>query len=178
MAPYITPEQVRSRLPGTPDDDEVAELVAEFEQLIEGDRGIAYTPREVTEVHAAHRRGVVVLDWPAVIEVTAVTDASGAWSSERVAAVGRSGAVRGVCGEVTVTYRHGMAVPPPAVLRACREFVREKLTRATARGRRAVAETSDDSGTTYTYAGGDSLTGVPEVDRIVAGLPSYRTVVA
>lgn len=183
--PYLTPEDLKGRIPDLGDDDPelLAELVAEFEGIAEDYRGVAYTPREAEETHRVGY-GSVVLDWPYVRSLAAVTVDGTAWTTGQVddadidLAAGILRCTRGR--KVVVAYEHGHAAPPAAVLRACREFVRSKVNRTTTeRGSIDYSEQSDASGNTYSFLTADKSagrpTGLPEVDAILNSLPDHRT---
>lgn len=164
-------------------DSLLEDLVAEYEELVERECGVAFTTREATVVvpvghHSSHR-----LDLPGYVKVTAVsaisidgydfTDADLAavtlWGDE--GALERPWAWCGI--QAIIDIEHGETTPPPAVLRGCREFVRAKATKGAGNAPRDAGGPAGVDGTTYPTAS-TKPTGLREVDRIIATLPHYR----
>lgn len=177
---YYTAAALRERIPALAraNTDLVDELIAEFEGLIEDDRGVAYTERE--HEHTANVVSTLVLPHVLVTEITDVTQDDVVWTSEQIADLEPdlgSGTIPWPSpGRVTITYTHGYADDHAQSLgarRACREFVRRKVEVETSTRTRGASEVQDDSGTTWTY-GTTSPTGVPEADKIIAGLILHR----
>jgi hypothetical protein len=87
--------------------------------------------------------------------------------------------VSGWHGPVVVTYTHGFSETPPAVLRACREFVRAKALQYTGNQPRNALSYTDDNGYSYRESTADwnagRPTGLMVVDDALNSLDDYRT---
>jgi hypothetical protein len=186
---YLTADQLRDaralesqeRMP----DDLLEAFVAEFEALAERYRGVAYEPREATVTLPGACGMSLALPNVLVTEVSAVStdgtdftqddlDAMTVWSE-----MGILERVDGWPGPVVVTYTHGFASPPPAVLRACREFVRAKALQYTGNQPRNALSYTDDNGFSYRESTADwnagRPTGLMVVDDALNSLDDYRT---
>lgn len=190
-APLLTPDDLRAiEILNNPDrfgDDFLAELVAEFEGIVERYRGIAVVSR--TDTVKVPGTPLCELVIPGKMEVTAVADVSidggdeidpddiTVWSNgilERTA--GWSGT------QVTLDVTHGYtdATRPAGALRACREFVRAKAKESAGEGPRNVSGYTDaDSGYSYRVltAAWDQgrPTGLSSFDDFVNSLDDLRT---
>jgi hypothetical protein len=167
-------------------DDLLDDLVSEFESLAERYRGVAYEPRTATATIQVNRSTEVV-QLPNV-KVSAVSAASvdgTALTVDQLADLvtweveGRVEWTTGWSGRVVVTYTHGFTEPPPAVLRACREFVRSKALQHTGNQPRNAISYTDESGFSYRESTADwnagRPTGLMVVDDALNSLDDYRT---
>lgn len=177
---YLEPGDIRDRVPKakTWDADIIEELVAEFEERVEDHLGVAYEPREATyTVDVSPYASAVVLPHVKIREITAVTVDDTEWTEDEISDLTpdlEAGVIPWTtCGVAVFAYGHGFDEPTPAVKRACRNFVRAKYVYETSERSRNVTSVDDQSGTTYDYAV-TTPTGVPEADRIIATLTSYR----
>lgn len=189
---YLTAAEVKDRLPildkaNPPADLDtiIEELVAEFEAIAEEYRGVAFEPRTAVETFPTVFTNTVLLSHPMVTAVTAVTvDGTALTSDERglleVESWGKVTTPSGWYGKVVVTYTHGHAEPPPAVLRGCREFVRAKVLEGSGNGPRNAISYQDDSGWSYRDSTADWAAGRPTglrvVDDALNSLPDHRTI--
>jgi hypothetical protein len=191
--PYLTPAQLRDRVPALAEaarfpDEDLAGYIAEFEELVESYRGVAFTPREATESVDLPPPGAtrVRLDWPEVVSITSVTidEVISASDTYRLTSDG----VLVVAGEVTlwtgtemtVVYEHGFPSPGPALLRACREYVRATaLADRSNLGRDVIRQSAGDMTTQYSTPNPAEgrPTGFLEVDRIINLQPNHRLTV-
>lgn len=124
--PYMVPADFRSGpLSNTTayPDEMIEQYVAEFEDLAERYRGVAYVPRERT-VTFKRACGSVVLPDMKVSEITALTISDAEVDPDDVDIV--KGCILDLgyrSGDVVVTYTYGFEAIPAAVLGACRDFV-------------------------------------------------------
>lgn len=187
--PLLTPDDLREiEILNNPDrfsDELLAELVAEFEGIVERYRGIALVSRtDIVKVPGTWGCKLLV----PYMEVTAAADVSidggdeldpediTVWSNgilERTA--GWSGT------QVTLSVTHGYvdANRPAGCKRACREFVRAKAKESAGEGPRNVSGYTDsDSGYSYRVltAAWDQgrPTGLSSMDDFVNSLPDLR----
>lgn len=161
-------------------DDLLEGLVAEFTAAVEHAHGVAYEPTEITETHAGRRSQTLELRHRPVTAVESIEIDGIAFSAGALADViirsERGDLER--CGgwfgdEIEVTYTHGLAAPPAAVLRACREFVRARAIRTAGNSPRDAAGPAGTDGTVYPTAA-TTPTGVRTADAILNGMRSYR----
>ncbi|WCO67878.1 hypothetical protein PO878_03960 [Iamia majanohamensis] len=188
---YPTASDIRAKVPvldKVPLDEDVLvdlieELVAEFQGIAEEYRGVAYVPRTATDVFPRASTDALLLTWPQVTAVTGVTVDGTSLTVDELADVttetwGRLYRPVGWHGDITVTYTHGLAETPPAVTRACREFVRAKVLEQTGNGPRNVTSYQDDSGWSYRESTPDWAAGRPTglqvVDAALNSLPDHR----
>lgn len=197
-APYLTPDDLRAAGgvltdTGKYPDDALAALVAEFEQVAEDYRGVAFTPRTAVETLTIPPGATkLTLSWPRVRSVSSVTVDS-VTVSPSTYRLSESGSLQttagfvGIAGYVTalavVTYDHGYDVPTAtvmpgsALLRACREYVRICAVADRSNVPRDIIGTSVD-GMTTRYSTPDKRMGRPtgyiEVDRLLNNLPDHR----
>jgi len=184
-APYLTPAQVRARRTQLSDplvytDAEIAGMVAEFEEIAERFRGVAFTPRSHTETFTYPASLVVLARQPVrsitSFTVNAVTGTLGDVTLD--AHTGRVGG-GGWYGSKTlvVAYSHGLDAPPAVALRACAEYVRASATTDRSGTSRDVIAQTFDGGITR-FSSPDFSKGRPtgflEVDRLLGSLPDYR----
>lgn len=178
MAPYLTADQVRDRVPSLRDSDQVPDttiedLVAEFAEIVARYRGATFAPTVHTEqVHPAD--GVlIVAHYPltgiATIDGDTPTD-SVRWDS--------SGAITGGCwpNPVEVVYTAGTATPA-LLLRVCCEYVRVVVEQElSGTSRDVIAQTIDGTVTRYSTPNWEQgrPTGWSEIDRALNTLPDYR----
>lgn len=163
-------------------DEDLEALVAEFEDLIERECGVAFTERDAvaTLSPVAYSRHLI-LPHVKVAAPTAVVVDDVAFTSTELADLvvwADLGILERPVGwygtQVVVTYTHGYETPPVAVLRACREFVRAKATKGSSNAPRDAAGPAGVDGTVYPTAT-TQPTGVREVDRIIANLEHHDT---
>lgn len=152
-----------------------------FEWLAERARGVAFVPRLAVEDHPATERGVVSLRWPRAREIRAVwvdgvaQDDLAAWCLDQGA-----GTVTGPFTRPTrIAYSHGHDQPPPALVVACRDYVRAKALSDTSDQQRTVLSfTNLASGETYRYGTADwkagRWTGMETIDSLIASVDDER----
>jgi hypothetical protein len=193
MAAYMTAADLRAAVTTLADtgkypDAALDGYVAEFEEICEEYRGVAFTPRTAVETHtiAPYATGIV-LDRPLVRSITSlvVDGATVSASSYRATEWGTLESSTGFLGgtafmtlAAVVTYQHGMDSPPQRCLRACREYVRIVAVADRSNVPRDIISTSAD-GMSTRYSTPDKAAGRPtgyiEVDRLLNSLPDYRT---
>lgn len=130
---------------------------ARAEAVIEGCAGRAFTPRLAVERVWAPK-GAAPLSWPDATE--SVTEGAavlpGGWA-----------ALADPPGPATVAYLHGMAACPADVAWACEELAASYLI-VGAVPYRATSMSTSDGVMSYSIAGRDGATGIPEVDEVIA----------
>lgn len=185
---YLSASDLRSTVDLSGALDEALDgMVAEFESLAERYRGVAYTPRETTETVPVGPCRQVVLSWPLVRSVTAVTwrqnDTTTALDADGLAALvvdgSEIGPIPGYADTATVTYTHGYDSPPAGVLRACRLYVRhEWLAEQAPNTGNTYMSYNADVGVTERVSTADWSAGRPtgwlDVDRLLNALPDHR----
>lgn len=191
--PYLTPADIRSRVGSgaatlPPDDTAgnalIAEWIAEFEEIAEDYRGVAFTPRTETLTATANNRGAAsrLLLRPLVRSVTSLTVAGDVAAPTTYTVSGADGILDYTSGfaygqAITVVYEHGMDAPPQRLKRACHQYVIGVARSENAGTSRDVIAQSFDGGTTR-YSTPDKSAGRPtgwlEVDRLLNSLPDYR----
>lgn len=167
------------------DDDAVTAQIAAFKEIAEPYRGVAFESTTATAVRVPGRSGCKLLTPNVkIIALTAASlDGTALTSDERadVTIWADEGILERTAGwsatEVSLTYTHGYASPPAAVLDACTEYVLCVLrARASGVSRNTLSEATD-AGTTR-YSTPDWSAGRPtgwlEVDRLLNTLPDYR----
>lgn len=189
-APYLTAADLTGSggvLDNTTDFPEatLTALVAEFEELAERYRGRAYRPREAVVTVAGTTSKTILLNYVDVSAVTAATidgdaideEAVTVWPDGRLV---RSAGWGDADSQVVVTITHGADEPPPAVLRACREFVRAKATAARGNLPRDIPRqiTTENAGyipplPAANWSAG-SPTGIKVVDDALNSVPDAR----
>lgn len=188
--PYLTPAQVRERAPILNDearypDVRLAELVAEFEELAERYRGVAFTPRTATETvwigaDWNQHGSFVLVDRTPIRSVTGFT-LDGTAVTPMVETDFRTGMIRFGAhvgpGSLGVTYDHGLDVPPPGILRACTIYVRSAaLSDQSGTPRDVIGQTFDGGYTRFSTPDWNlgRPTGWLEVDRILNSQEDHR----
>lgn len=188
-APLLTPDDLREiQILDNPDrfsDELLAELVAEFEGIVERYRGIALMSRtDIIKVRGV--AGCQLLTYRS--EVTEVADVSidgGDEIDPEDITVWSNGILERTAGwsgkQVTLSVTHGYtdANRPAGCKRACREFVRAKAKESAGEGPRNVSGYTDsDSGYSYRVltAAWDQgrPTGLSAMDDFVNSLPDMR----
>lgn len=186
--PYYTPVEIRALVPPVRDEGKYSDalieaLVAEFEELAERARGVAYRHREATAT--LHPRGWcrLLLGHVVIEELTSVTVDDVAWTTEQVDGIEVDSAVGSISAHwsgrtVVVEYVHGYEVPPAAILRACREFVRGRAIESQGNAPRNAISWQDDSGFSYRDGTADwsagRYTGLRVVDDAINTVTDYR----
>lgn len=192
--PYLTPDDLKgdpslARL-ATIDDATLAAYIAEFEDVAEDYRGVAFTPRTATETVWPSGR-TWLLTKPRVRSITTVTIGgtvvpSTAWIFDgltgiivvHVGTAAKLWPVAGLPVPTVVTYEHGFDAPPPGLLRACRQYVRAVALRDQQAVERDVVTQGFEGGGYTRYSTPDPAAGRPtgfgEVDRLLSMLPDYR----
>lgn len=185
---YMTADDLRASVPvlDNPErfhDDLLDGLVSEFEALAERYRGVAFEPRTATATVRVAGQDRLMLPHVEVSAVSTVTEdgspvTAGAydlWAREGV--LYRSGGWWSSF--VAVAYTHGLASPPDAVIRACREWCRSKAM-MTGNVPRNVLSYSDEAGNTYREStadwGAGRPTGLLVVDDALNSVEDRRTV--
>ena len=185
---YLTASSAKDRDTRLADftDDAVDAQIAAFQEIAEPYRGVAFETTTATAVKVPGRSGCKLLT-PNVklIALTAASlDGTALTSDERadVTIWADEGILERAAGwsatQVSLTYTHGYASPPAAVLDACTEYVLCVLrARASGVSRNTLSEATEAGTTRYStpdwYAG--RPTGWLEVDRLLNSLPDYRT---
>jgi hypothetical protein len=200
-APYLTPDEVRAAAPNVLgddaqyDDDTLAGYVAEFEQTAEQYRGVAFTPRDCTEVLEVDWGSArLSLSWPKVRAVTSLTidGVTVSPSSYRAGAFPWIDSAGGFTiaggyrsGLATVVYSHGYNAPVATdpiggkVIAACVEYVKSVARARPQRvGREVIATGNVADGSFTRLSTPDWKAGRPtgwlEVDRLLNELPDHR----
>lgn len=183
--PYLTPAEVRERRPQLADDtiygdDELASLVAEFEEIAETYAGVAFTPREATAVVLGPAFSVVLHHWPVRSITSVIVDGAEGDPASYLLYTERGWLMNGPLGaasELVVTYSHGYDAPPADLLRACAEYVRATaMADRSGQSRDVVMQSFDGGMTRYSspnWAAGRP-TGFLEVDRLLARVRENR----
>ena len=184
---YLTASSAKSRDTRLADftDGAVDAQIAAFKEIAEPYRGVAFETTTATAVKVPGRSGCKLLTpnvklialSAASLDGTALTSDERAdvtiWADEGILerAAGWSAT------QVSLTYTHGYASPPAAILDACTEYVLCVLrARASGVSRNTLSEATE-AGTTR-YSTPDWSAGRPtgwlEVDRLLNSLPDYR----
>lgn len=184
---YCTHEDVKEAFPVLDGneaitDDVLEALIAEFEQLAENYRGVAYEPRDAEVTVRGSGQDDLLLPNVLVSDVTAAIDGTDiavdtftVWGAEGT--LYRAGGWD--CGQpVALTYTHGHESPPPAILRACMEWVRAKALEQATNAPRNTIGYSDDAGWSYRESTADwnagRPTGLLTVDAALNSMPDHR----
>lgn len=160
----------------------------EIEDICETHRGTAYVPRVAIETFDADQRGQIRLKHRHVQRVLAVTvdgtardidlyevdqvtrtfssDAGGMWFAETM----------------TVAYVHGYTSPPQALVEACREYVRAKVTVDSSNADRNPTSVTDlATQQVYRFGTADPkygrYTGIESVDSRINQVDDERTLI-
>lgn len=183
---YLTPAQVRSRVPAlqsatTFPDSELTNLVAEFEEIAEQFRGVAFTPRTHTETFT-YPRSVVMVSRQPLRSITSFTVDGTAGTVANLTIDKATGKIAdgGWVGAETlsVTYSHGLDAPSAVLLRACAEYCRAvAFSDRSGQGRDVIAQSFDGGMTRYSTPdlAKNRPTGFLEVDRLLCSIRDYRT---
>lgn len=182
--PYLSPEQVKARggsaFPDA-DDGTIADLVAEFEEIAERYRGVAYVPREATETfHSCH--SALLLSHTFIRSVESLTaDGTEIDVATLVidAPTGYITPATSLQSPIVITYEHGLDSPPKTILRACAGYVASVLrSERSSQSRDVIAQSFDGGITRYATPNWDEgrPTGWLEWDRLLNSMPDYRGV--
>jgi len=192
--PYVTPADVRALFPSLDADSFpdplLADYEAEFEDIAERYRGVAFTTRTSTQtfpIEPGAQLNDVTLEKPQVQSITSIQLDGADVTQYRLDA--ERGAVMGLLlygvwpGSVlTVVYQHGLTTTPPAIARAAKLYVRN-AAKADASGtsRNVLSQATADGGTTR-YATPDWDAGRPtgwlDVDQLLNSVRDYRIGIA
>jgi len=193
-APYLTPADIRDQVDdlheadSVIDDERIAELVAEFEDIAERYRGVAFTPRSATISMDPRCRRPWRLGH---IEVTAVTTVKIDGVDVADPSAGRlvpdrlgwllvpSSTWTLPATSLEISYTHGLSALPPAISRGCCFFVRrEALAEASPSDGNSYSTTNADLGITVRESTADWARGRPtgwlDVDRQLNKVPDRR----
>ena len=165
----------------------IQSLVAEFEEVAEEYRGVAFTTRSVTAEYHVCIGGPVRLYHPKLRSVSSVAvtyspagSATALVSSQYTVDNENGIVVYGFPSGATtaVSYVHGFDSPPNVIIRACRQYVRAcAKSDVSGVSRDVVAQSSDGFYTRYSTPDRSMgrPTGYVEVDRLLNSAPQYRT---
>jgi hypothetical protein len=186
---YLTAAEVKTLIGSKAanwDNTRIANLVARFEEMVEDYLGCAYQERTRTwTVRDRTRWRYLQLPDPFVREVSAVSIDGTADTEDQITAMnstlaGDVGVVTrdgGWMGLASITYTHGLDLPPQALLDACVDYVRVKYLAQTSSRARNIESYEDDSGFSYTVGRADPAngrpTGIPPVDDAINEVPSH-----
>ncbi len=189
---YPTATEIRDRVDRLASTDAfpdavLDDLIDEFQELAERYRGVSFVSTTATaEKHTLAGVRVARLDWPAITSITAatVTASDGTVTTLTPAdlvidhphpLVDLGGVYSGV---LSITYVHGLATTPPAITRACREYVRACALRDYSQVGRDVTSQGFENGGTTRYVTEDWDAGRPtgylEVNRLLNSVRDYR----
>lgn len=180
---YLTAAEVRDRvrhLPSDITDDEINSLVAEFEEIAEEYRGVAFTPRSHTETVYRPSSSVILTRYPLRSVTSFTVDGDAGTVADLTLDTNLSTIYGGgwfTATPVVVTYSHGLDAPPEVLLRACAEYVRAvAMADRSGQGRDVIAQSFDGGITRYSSPSWSDgrPTGFLEVDRLLNSLPDYR----
>jgi hypothetical protein len=162
----------------------LAELVAEFEAIVERYRGVALVSRtDTVKVPGASGHKLLLGGLTEVTEVADVSIDGGDEIDPAGIIVWAHGVLERTAGwsgtQVTLSVTHGYLTPPAGAKRACREFVRAKAKESAGEGPRNVSGYTDsESGYSYRVltAAWDQgrPTGLSSFDDFVNSLPDLR----
>ena len=162
-------------------DEWIEAAVAEAEDLIEGECGVAFTPRETTETVQAPAPGGLhrLILKPMVREVLSVEvdgSASDGWKIDKAAGILTLPYRAPADAQVEVTYQHGYDEPSPQLLKAVGIFIKRSAAAERSGANRDVRYATETA-VVYTRPnpGTWQITGWDDFDAIVARLPHYRT---
>ena len=158
--PYLTAAEVRTKARSASladeqvfSDEDIEDLIEEFEDIAERYCGVAFITRTSTTVSTLARGTLVILK-PKIIAVSALTiddEASTNYEALNDVAKAAGYLTMSSCttGDVSVTYTHGYATTPKGILRACVQYVRASALRDDSNQTRdVVSQGSVDLGTT------------------------------
>jgi hypothetical protein len=185
--PYLTPTQVRSRIPAlsnqtTYTDLELTNLVSEFEDIAERYLQTAFVTRTATAEKIVRPNKWVQLANRPVISVSAFTVDGVAGTLSELTVENATGLIYGPAwygaDVLTVTYTYGLATTPEPLLRACAEYCRSvAFADRSGQSRDVIAQSFDGSMTRYStpdWTRGRP-TGYLEVDRLLNSFREYMT---
>lgn len=189
--PYIEVADLRARLGGdftssTPefDDDALAALVSEFEEIAEDYLGVAFVEREGSESFTlAAPAASIMLAQPQVRELTGLTiDGDEVdLDAEPFTLYGPVGRVEGTFPSlvpIVFGYTYGFTAPTPTLVRAGVQYVRSCALVDRSRVARDALSVADGSGGTTRYSTPNKAerrpTGYLEVDRLLNSMPQYQ----
>ena len=186
--PYYTPAEIRSLVAPIADSgkysNELLEaLIADYEELAERARGVAYRHREASAMF--YDPGCrITLPNVMIVTVDSVTVDGTAWDAGQItdlkvmAPLGWVDAEAWGGSEVVITYTHGYENPPSSILRGCREFVRSRAIESQSAKPRQTVGYTDDSGQQYSFDRADwnagKYTGLPSVDDAINTATDFR----
>jgi hypothetical protein len=164
--------------PGVKTDQEIEDARALAEEAFEHACEVAFVPRTVTDEKVSGiGSGSLVLQWPRIRSVTAVSVDGTAFTSDQLALLqfGAGSVVsygwrtpgwfcRGI-GNVTVSYEHGYDSPPLRVKQAVMMLTREWLVQGPVSDRRTSLPTEAGGNIGLSLPGPDAPFGIPEVDE-------------
>jgi len=186
--PYYSVDTLRNLVSVLPDagrhsDELIAELIAEYEDIAERARGVAYRHREATFTTRPDRCSIL-LPHLQIVSIDSVSIDGEAWTTEQVEAITFDGSLGMVDAggwwgsRATIGYTHGLDAPPPAILRGCREFARARALAEKANAPRNAISWQDDSGWSYRTSTADwaagRYTGIMAVDDAINSVTDYR----
>ena len=186
--PYYTPAEIRSLVAPIADSgkysNELLEaLIADYEELAERARGVAYRHREASATLLAPQCRTT-LPHVMLVSIDAVTVDGDAWDSgqlDEITVIGPMGMIEANWTNglvVDVAYTHGYAEPPSSILRGCREFVRSRAIESQGNAPRNVISWQDDSGYSYREGtadwGAGRYTGLRVVDDAINTATDFR----
>lgn len=188
--PYYTPAAIRAAVKVLDQSQAIsnellAETIADAESLFERYRGVAFRVRTATAIVAGASEATVIVPHLQLVEVSSVSIDGTELTGDEIAAItvwpdGRLVRSEGWAGtQAVITYTHGFEEPPPAILRACREYVRAVALETIGNGpRNTISYTDPDSGFSYRESTPDWEAGRPTgyiaVDRALNSVPDYR----
>lgn len=160
-------------------------LIAEFTEVAEQYRGVAYEPTTIAgETHFVPRPVTRLTLRHALVRLvdTVIVNSTVTTAYDVDLRAGILWLPIPEASTVAVTYSHGYDEPPSAVLRACREYVRScALTDRSGVPRDVIAQSFGDGSYTR-FSTPDMRAGRPtgwlEVDRLLNMLPDYRSAMA
>jgi hypothetical protein len=186
--PYYTVAEIRTLVRPLSDDGKypdtlIEALIAEFEELAERARGVAYRHREATTTLLAPACRTT-LPHVMLVSVDSVTVDGTEWTTEQVEEITVIGALGVIEAHwtgglvVDVAYTHGYETPGPSILRGCREFVRARAIETQGNAPRNTSGYSDDSGREYRFERADwnagKYTGLTVVDDAINTATDHR----
>jgi hypothetical protein len=187
--PYYTVAELRALVRPISDDGKypdalIEALIADYEELAERARGVAYRHREATTTLLAPACRTT-LPHVMVVSVDSVTVDGVEWTTEQVEEITVVGALGVIEAHwtgglvVDVAYTHGYENPPSTILRACREFVRARAIESQGNAPRNAISWQDDSGWSYRDGTADwnagRYTGLRIVDDAINTATDFRT---
>ena len=186
--PYYTVAELRTLVRPISDDGKypdalISALIADYEELAERARGVAYRHREATTTLLAPACRTT-LPHVSVVSVDSVTVDGVEWTTEQVEEIKVVGALGVIEAHwtgglvVDVAYTHGYETPGPSILRGCREFVRARAIESQGNAPRNAISWSDDSGFSYRDGTADwnagRYTGLRVVDDAINTATDHR----